>query len=435
MNRLITIISIVTIIASLSIIGFMVYQNYQPLVASSAKVAQSVVDFFPQAASRLLSSPNGSSTQFIFNPFGGGANQSVSVPEAPLLEKISPNPVASFSLLKSSAKTETLVYIEKDSGNIFSLKIVAPATSTSSSTPNTPIRISNLTIPAVFDAYFGFDQAKNVQALVRFPDKNRRLQIISLSIEPNTGSTTASSTNPWLVKTAKLSPNIYNLAVSPDQSTVLYLENIGTRAIAYTAGFKLQNKKLMLVTPFSDWEILWSATNTAYFYPRPSADYRASLYTLNLKDRSFKKTINSINGLTALPAPGNQHVVYANSFGNDFSLLVHSNKTGVNSDLFLKTLPEKCLWDNNLATLFCAVPRQLSPGLYPDDWYLGKKSFSDALWMVYPELGKTSQLHAFSGPNENFDIISLKQDSAHNFYFIDKKTWALYRLNSSRLFE
>lgn len=434
MNRLITLISIVAILASLGIIGFVVYQNYQPIAAGGAKVAQSVANFFPQAANRILSgtsSPSGTSTPFFSNPFA--SNNQPSAPVAPLLEKITTNPVAAFSLLNLPGAPDTLVYVEKDSGNIYRLQTYPKATSTAPTTTS-PVRISNLTIPAVFDAYFGFNKAKNIQALVRYPDKNRVLQTVSLSIEPNTATSTATTSQPWIVKSLNLSPNIYELSVSPDQQNVFYLEDIGTRAIAYSADFRLQNKKLALVSPFKDWKINWSASSTVYFYPRASADYSASLYSLNLKDLTFRKIVGSVNGLTALASPLPQSLIYANTFGSDFSLFSHNNKTGANTDLYLKTLPEKCVWDAQVPTVYCAIPKQLAIGVYPDDWYLGKTQFNDALWIVYPEIGKTSQLYGFDGAGENFDITSLKADSAHNFYFLDRRTWTLYRLNSSRLF-
>jgi len=431
MNRLIIIISITAIIASLGIIGFVVYQNYQPIIQSSAKITQSVVNFFPQALDRILVSSSTNSSQFGNDPLTDKQSNQVITP---LLEKISLKPVASFDLLKTSKETEILVYIEKESGNIFSLKIENQATSSPQTEPEL-IRLSNLTIPTVFEAYFGLDQAKNVQALVRFPDQNRQLQTISLSIEANTTNSSASSTNPWLIKTVKLSPNIYNFSVSPDKTTVFYLENIGAKSIAYTANFKLQNKKLMLVSPFSDWKINWSTTNTVYFYPRPDANYSASLYVLNLKDRSFKKIINSVKGLSALASPDDQYITYTNSFNNDFNLLVHNNKTNSNTDLYLKTFPEKCLWDKDWPTIFCSAPKQVAKGAYPNDWLLGQTNFNDSLWLVYPELGKISLFYDFKTPDENLDLISLKQDRFNNLYFIDRKTGTLYRLNSSRLLE
>lgn len=436
MNRLITLISIIAIVASLGIISFVVYQNYQPIVTGSAKVAQSVVNFFPQAANRILnstsSSPISTSTSFISNPFTGSSNQAGAT-AIPFLEKISTNPVAAFSLLNLPGAPDTLVYIEKDSGNVYSLRTYPGATSTAPATTS-PTRISNLTIPAVFDAYFGFNKAKNIQVLVRYPNENRVLQTVSLSIEPKPTTSSATGSQPWSVKSLNLSLKIYEISVSPDQQNVFYLEDAGTRAIAYSADFRLQNKKLALVSPFKDWRVNWSATNTVYFSPRASADYSASLYSLNLKDLAFQKMIGSINGLTALASPLSQTIIYTATFGTNFSLFNHNTKTGINTDLYLKTLPEKCVWDTKVPTVYCAIPKQLAAGAYPNDWYLGKTQFNDALWIVYPEIGKTSQLYDFSGVGENFDIISLKADSVHNFYFLDRKTWTLYRLNSGRLF-
>ena len=59
----------------------------------------------------------------------------------------------------------------------------------------------------------------------------------------------------------------------------------------------------------------------------------------------------------------------------------------------LETLPEKCVWSKADASIFyCAVPENIpADNIYPDVWYQGLMSFSDAIWKVNIKTGEEKE--------------------------------------------
>jgi hypothetical protein len=399
------------------IIGGVVYQQRDWLTEVGIKSSKTISNFFPFGTSK--DSPSWRLSTSTTTEESGSFEQSID--NKPLWEKIGDNPVASARIFDLPNASNTLVYIEKETGNIYKVK-----------GSEKPERISNVTVPQVFDAYFGLDKSKNLRVIVRFVD-NDILQSISLNL--NNNNPFSSSSDPSLNVIKKVLPkNIIAFAVSPEIDKVFYIEDLGSRVVAYVTDFDFNKKQIIKVLPFKDWIISWPDKNIVVFQSKASSEVAGSLYFLNLKDSSFKRVGNNILGFTQNTSSDLQNIVYGNSVGQSLDLNLKNLKNNKSFSLKPKTLPEKCLWLKNNLSFICAIPNTLPFAKYPDDWYQGNISFSDSLWIYYTDTTGSHQIYDPLKENYDLDLLPQDQDNLNNFYFIDKKTFKLYKLNGQRIF-
>ena len=414
----IKIISIVVIILSLLIISVIVYQQRSTIVANTLQTGKNIVNLFPlgTANKKPIWNSTGSSTD---STLAGGGESSVPKIE---FEKITDNPVASADVIDLPGASSTLIYVEKATGNIFQIKNSGQAE-----------RISNLTIPEVFDAYFGLDKSKNIRVVVRSV-VNDQLQAVILNLNNTTAFGTSSDTSLNITK-KPLASNIKSIAISPKKDQLLFVEDLGSRAVAYITDWDLKNKKIVTVLPFKDWIISWPNKDIVVFQTKASSDVSGSVYYLNLKDGSFKRIGNNILGLTTKVSPDTKNAIYSSSIGQTFNLAVRNIITNKAVNYSPKTLPEKCQWFSNSTAFVCAVPSSLPLSAYPDDWYQGNISFEDSIWLYYTANAQSTLLHSPEIVTTGLDLLPQATDDFYNFYFIDKKTFKLYRLNGDAVFD
>ncbi|MFA6416242.1 MAG: hypothetical protein WCW56_02010 [Candidatus Paceibacterota bacterium] len=418
-NNIVKIISIIVIILSLLIIGVIFYQQRTTIVSNTVQLGKNIINYFPLGSATKQPSWNNTGSTTNSTPVAGG---DPALEQKVQFEKIAEKPVASASVLNLPGASSTLVFIEKETGNIFQIKNGGQAE-----------RISNLTIPEVFDAYFGIDKSKNIRVVVRSV-VNDQLQSIILNLNNNTAFSTSS--DPSLRITKRVLPvAIKSITLSPQKDQLLLVEEVGSRAIIYTTDFDLKNKKIIKVLPFTDWLVSWVSSDVVAFQTRASSDVPGSVYYLNLKDASFRRVGANILGLTTLINPDAKSIIYSTSFGQSFSLVVRNFTTNKASNYTPKTLPEKCLWLSNNTAFICAVPNNLPSANYPDDWYQGNISFSDSIWLYYSENGQSIQIYNPEKENINLDLVPQGRDEFENCYFIDKNTSQLYRLNGQNVFD
>ena len=82
-------------------------------------------------------------------------------------------------------------------------------------------------------------------------------------------------------------------------------------------------------------------------------------------------------------------------------------------------------------TIYCAIPKSITRGTYPDLWYKGETSFSDEIWKINVESGITTKLinpiTVIGG--EEIDAIKLALDADENYlFFVNKKDSYLWKL-------
>ncbi len=105
-------------------------------------------------------------------------------------------------------------------------------------------------------------------------------------------------------------------------------------------------------------------------------------------------------------------------------------KNSVTAAFAITALPEKCLWTKDSITLFCGAPNEIPEGMYPDSWYQGKVSFSDALWKINTETGALNILAIpEEDAREEIDLIDpMLSPDEHTLIFRNKKDSSLWSL-------
>ena len=135
------------------------------------------------------------------------------------------------------------------------------------------------------------------------------------------------------------------------------------------------------------------------------------------------------DGLTTLTSPDGKLVLFNN---NSLSLSIYHTDTKNSDSLGIKTLPEKCTWGKMSDFLYCAVPRTISQGQYPDTWYQGEVSFSDQIWKIDIKTGNTTMISdpALVTNGEELDGTKLAIDQNGNYlFFVNKKDSFLWKLD------
>lgn len=156
---------------------------------------------------------------------------------------------------------------------------------------------------------------------------------------------------------------------------------------------------------------------------KPVSSLPGSLY--RYEGSSIERIVGGKNGLTALPSPSGTNIVYSESTDRSFRAAVINTETGEERPLPIQLLPEKCTWASD-AVLYCMVPEVIPPANYPEHWYQGFISFSDALWRINVEDGVARALAFFdeSGP---FDGTYLSVDEDEEYLtFINRRDESLW---------
>ena len=141
------------------------------------------------------------------------------------------------------------------------------------------------------------------------------------------------------------------------------------------------------------------------------------------------ETFGKINGLTTLASPDGKMILYGN---DSLSLNIYHTDTKVSDPVGVRTMPEKCVWGNANDVVYCAAPKSIPLGTYPDSWYQGEVSFNDQIWKIDIKTGNTTMLvdPATVGNGEEIDGTKLALDAGENYlFFVNKKDSYLWELN------
>ena len=312
-----------------------------------------------------------------------------------------------------------LRYVEKATGNIYQTFVDKISER----------KFSGTLIPKVYDAYFG-NSGQSVTMRYLKPDgKTIETFVGNLPKEVLGGDTTELSD----IKGSFLPNDVKDLTTSPDNSKLFYLFINGTgdgeSIIGTTLNFGDSKKVQVFNSPFTEWLSQWPSSNTITLSTKPSANIPGYMYALDLTKKSLIKVLGNINGLTTLTSPSGKSVLYADS---SLALALYHTDTRGAELLGLKTLPEKCVWGKVNDVVYCAVPKLVETGEYPDAWYQGKVSFNDQFWKIDVKTGTTTLIFdpATLNTGEEVDATKLSMDDGEKYlFFINKKDSYLWKLD------
>lgn len=303
---------------------------------------------------------------------------------SPRLYELHKLPVAGAGFIEAKDKKGTITsiaarYIERGLGYIFETPIGTFAES----------RIVNETRPRISEALWG-NNGKSV--VIRFIDdkdggiiKTQILNIGAPAISFAQSTSTASMQSDFLKTEAVLLPNfIPFMATSEDGADKLfYLENGADASSGSVSTFKNSGVSKIFSFSFTEWLPQFPSQKLVTLTTKPSAKVPGHLFFVDPKTKSVTKILGNINGLTTGTSHDGKFVLYAETKNNRPELSVYDVAKNTPHALSVQTLPEKCAWGNkNLSVVYCAVPQTLPSADYPDQWYQGLVSFSDAVWEI-----------------------------------------------------
>jgi hypothetical protein len=298
-------------------------------------------------------------------------------------------------------------------------------------------KFSETTIPQVYEAFFGNKGESVVMRYLKADGRTIETFVGTLPKELLGGDTTENNE----IKGSFLPNNIKDISVSPDTANIFYLFTVGDNMVGTTLNLTTNlpaqaGKKVQIFTsPFTEWLSWWPNIKMITLTTKPSSLIPGYMYGMDANGlpaqtgKNLTQILGNINGLTTLTSPDGKLILYGN---NNLSLSVYHTDTKVSELLGVKTLPEKCAWNNISDVVYCAVPKSIDGGAYPDTWYQGETSFNDIFWKIdIKNRNTTMLLDPTTVPGgEEVDGIKLALDENENYlFFVNKKDSFLWELN------
>lgn len=390
--------------------------------------------YFSFNTSPRIETPAATTTVDTYDPFGTNmSNVNIAlptttdsgvdntfVPEATpdRLRKISSEPISGFTVLdnKKTEKTD-IRYILRANGNIYetyadSLELK---------------RLSITTIPKVYESAW-LPSGNNL--IIRYlKNDNESIETFSVKINP---ATTTTNEFKGGVDGNHLVDKITSLAINPLGDKIFYLVNDINGTTGFLSNPAGQNKKIIFESPLVEWLSSWPKEDTIALNTKASFKRQGFLYFLSTKTGNLTKVLGDIFGLTSKTNSTATEVLYSDSARETPRLYLYNIKTREAKLLPWNTLAEKCLWGRvDPKIIYCAVPKSIPVGEYPDDWYQGLTSFNDSIWMFNTETGASSLVIDLEDASAyKIDIIEMQISPKDDLLlFMNKTDLSFWSLN------
>lgn len=376
----------------------------------------------------------------------GSNNSSNILKTLPRLRQHTTEPIAGNTIMernkevikdrvKVTVKETSIRYMDRASGHMFDAV----------TTDKDPKKISNTTIPKVYEAIF---TPTGESVITRFLDGAENIITYYITLKdkkPTIASTTlASSSTPPVdtlpdvyiykdVSGTYLAKNIKELALSTDGKKMLSLVYGSDNGIISIIDSALKSTTI-LSSPLKEWLLSYPTDSKAIITTKPSGITYGYSYILNTQTGSLTKLIGNILGLTVLPnKDASMYLIGQASSALKMFYITSSIQTLNN--ISINTLPEKCVWSHNSSdTIYCAVPTRIPNAIYPDDWYKGRLFFNDSLWKINLKTGETNLVsNLLQESSQSIDAINLQLSASDEYLtFINKRDLTLWGIDLTR---
>jgi hypothetical protein len=400
-KKILIISSIILLIFALTLAG------YYFLIQSNEKVSNgqnpSINDFFPFGSGPNDVS-NSTTTDFKYDPLVQKTDDFTKK-----LRLISREPVAGNTFINNK-NLEYIRYIEKATGHIYDVALAS----------NDKVRISNTTIPQVFEAYFS-DGGNGL--ITRYLDNsfvNTYFSKIN-GFEPD-----------QTLNAVAFTENIKSVSISPSQKNIFYIENKNNISFGLLQKPPSLDKKQVWVWRPTQINTQMLNDKDVLVFTKPNSDEPGFGYILDTNTGKMKNIFRNILGLTAKgDSLGNKILLY--STANTSGLYLYDIKNDTNTILTPTTFPEKCVFSPNTKStvIYCGVPKSSIFKTALDDWYMGSIAYSDDIWK-YNISSSTAEkvLDLKDESGEDIDIYEPSIDSSGlNMTFRNKINGSLWNLN------
>lgn len=388
-------------------------------------------DFFPFGKT---TTPTSTGTTGTTETTGTGEIPSIQTGEKvfPLLREVTEKPTAGLFTYNRLDKP-FVEYTEKETGNIYEVKMEDMKAN----------RLSNSLITRVSEAFFGNDGKSVILRYVKTNSNSITSFALDLSnsireSSSKTATTTQKADVASLPSGKFLTSDILDMKISSDAKKAFYTTRTGDfnnrTAVGTILDLQKNTSSDVFLSPFSEWLPVSFDGSTVLLQTKASQNVPGFLYAFTIRTGNMQKIIGEISGLTTLPSPDNQKILYSMSTRSGVSLFLYDRKTSVTISVPLQTLPEKCVWKKDNVSIYCGVPKTFTGGVYPDDWYQGTASFADNIWKIDATTGKTTAIFTVSSiTSKLIDMTNVTLSPSQDFLFFinkrDSSLWAFDLLN------
>jgi peptidoglycan hydrolase-like protein with peptidoglycan-binding domain len=297
-------------------------------------------------------------------------------------------------------------------------------------------KITELSVPRVVEAYF--DSTRNNVVMRYLKDGVIQTYLAKLTFAKIDPALTQAEKDA-ITKIAEVSgeflpEGIETVSLSRDKKSLFYMNPIAGGVAGITYNFSNKVKKQVFDSPLREWIADWNAESKINLTTKAASVALGYSFAVDTKTGSSYKTLGGTNGLTTLMSPDGKKILYAEAVTNGINTFVVDLATGKNTSISPSAMPEKCVWTRDSKAIYCAAPIKSVAFSYPDDWYKGKISFSDALWMIDATDYVGNIEYDFKSKNGvEVDAMNLQlRDEEDYIGFINKKDGSLWGLDLSR---
>jgi len=321
--------------------------------------------------------------------------------ETPRLRQISATPVAGATVFVRG-KEIVYRYVERATGHIFE----------TTSESFAQIRVSNTTIPQVYNAIF-VENGNGVIMQYLSEDEVIRTLYAEIVFDPESGGGSITSTF--------LPDNILSITVSPKGDKIFYLlRNSGVGSIGYVSNPDGSSPVEVFDSPIKEWGATWTATSRITLTSKPANGIPGVAFLVSQNQNLSEYIFSGVLGLNTLVSPDESSFLFSESIEDGTTLFGTSDGITRNPELPIVTFPnEKCVWRKTL--VFCGVPVDGDLGVYPDEWYQGVGSFYDSLYVIDMESGAVAEAQNFETLGVSMDIVSPHIDFTGRYLLFTNK--------------
>ena len=360
---------------------------------------------------------------------GGQTSSPVAV-----LRLLSDTPVGGYGSMATGTKT-IIQWIDRGRGNIYQTQGDISDVTT----------LSNTIFPRVYNSAWSKDLGALVGSTLSSGGEPSSVYAALIPIATTTNSTSTAamaaqsalgSRAPFILKGNSLPQNTIAFATSPKKDKIFFLVKSDTGSTGYIANFDGSKVTQIFTTPLTQIVVEWPATNTIAITTKGAANQKGFLYFVNPTTGVWAKILGPLNGLSARVSHDAKYVAFSVTGQSQNTVLSIYNVAKTDAaDVPFGTLADKCAWGNFYKNmLYCGVPFQNVPGVYPDDWYQGTLSTVDKIWQINAETAETHQINQLIGQaGRPIDAFTLGLDDKDNYlFFMNKGDLSLWSLDLVR---
>lgn len=331
----------------------------------------------------------------------------------PKLRHLTTTPVAGYDFVDQT-KGFVVWYVDRATGNVYQT-----STSTAEIT-----RITNTTIPKVYEAYIGKGGSSVI--LRTLNDTTGAIQTFIGTPKAKTGTSTGENIKELVgVFTSDV---ISSFTMAPGKNQFFGITG-NTSGVGNIYSFAAKSTNIFS-HPLKKWIPQWISASNIVMTSAPSAKTLNISYLLNPTTKAFTKLIGPKNGLVVSGSSDATHFLYSENSGDRLAFGIYDAKKGVDISFSDATIPDKCVWSKKTpSTAYCGFPKSIPSGIFPDDWYQGKTFFADAIRSINTDTLRTETLSDLLGSNEQIDATNLMLSNDERYLlFTNKRDLTLWML-------